>query len=93
LVGLSVTTSDGEEIGKVCGLLPTGANDVLVVRGGGGEYLLPMIEDVVKQVDLEAGFVVVDLLRGLEPVAGGSTPKPRPLRRRGGRPATRGIDP
>jgi 16S rRNA processing protein RimM len=84
LIGLSVY-SDGAEIGTVTGMLPTGANDVLVVAGIAGEYLLPMIDDVVKQVDLDGRRLVVELLEGLSPVAP-SSPKRR-LAKHGRRPA------
>ncbi len=44
-----------------------GANDVWVVnRKGKKELLLPVIDDVIKKVDLEQGLVVVDLLEGLD---------------------------
>jgi 16S rRNA processing protein RimM len=79
LIGLSVYSGDGAEIGTVTGLLPTGANDVLVVAGTAGEYLLPMIDDVVKKVDLEGRRLVVELLEGLSPVAR-SLPKRRPAK-------------
>jgi 16S rRNA processing protein RimM len=67
LIGLCVRDSAGEELGRVTALLPTGANDVLVVQGARGEYLLPLIADVVQEVDLVAGRIVVELLKGLEP--------------------------
>lgn len=87
LIGLQVRTAAGEALGRVASLLPTGANDVIVVEGARGEYLLPLIEDVVQHVDLAAGEVVVELLAGLEPQAPRSEParprKPRlhPTRR------------
>lgn len=65
LIGLSVRTGAGEELGEVRELLPTGGNAVLVVRGPGGETLLPFIDQVVKSVDLAAGRIVVDLVDGL----------------------------
>jgi 16S rRNA processing protein RimM len=82
LIGLSVASGDGVEIGVVTALLPTGANDVLVVKGQAGEYLLPMIDDVIKHVELESGRMLIDLLEGLEPVARAPAVKQRPIRRR-----------
>jgi 16S rRNA processing protein RimM len=67
LMGLRVRTETGEILGEVAELLPTGANDVLVVRGPAGEWLLPLIEDVVQSVDLATREVVVELLAGIEP--------------------------
>lgn len=60
LIGLQVVNLAGEALGRVDGLLETGANDVLQVRDGETERLLPFVEAVVKEVDLEAGRVVVD---------------------------------
>ena len=66
ILGLLVVTGSGESLGKVVEILETGANDVYVVRGEGGqELLLPAIEDVVKEVDLEGGRMTVALLPGL----------------------------
>jgi 16S rRNA processing protein RimM len=60
LVGLDVVNLAGEALGRVAGLLETGANDVLQVRDGERERLIPFVEAVVKEVDLEAGRLVVD---------------------------------
>ena len=67
-MGLEVWTAAGEPLGKVVDILYTGANEVYVVQGpspGRGEVLIPAIEDVVLEVDLEAGRLVVELLEGL----------------------------
>ena len=60
LIGLDVVNLVGEALGRVEGLLETGANDVLQVRNGETERLLPFVDAVVKEVDLEAGRLVVD---------------------------------
>jgi 16S rRNA processing protein RimM len=66
LVGLRVETEEGRLLGRLTEVLRTGANDVYVLRGEGGELLLPAIADVVLGVDLEAGLMRVRLLPGLE---------------------------
>jgi 16S rRNA processing protein RimM len=66
IIGLRVEGMDGEALGKVADVLSTGANDVFVVRGPRGEILLPAVEDVVRQVDIANGRMVVELLPGLE---------------------------
>lgn len=65
LVGLSVITTDGEALGEIVEVLDTGANDVYVVRDGSREILIPAIEDVVKEIAIARGEIVVKLLEGL----------------------------
>ncbi len=70
IVGLTVQTVAGEVLGVVSDVMETGANDVYIVRTQGGvnqgrDLLLPAIEEVVQQVDLEAGRLIVDLPEGL----------------------------
>lgn len=67
LLGMRVFTVDGRDLGKITQITPTGANDVLHVEGAYGEVLLPMIEDVVLEVDLEEEKMTVDPLEGLIP--------------------------
>jgi len=60
LVGLEVRTVDGVVLGHIEQLFETGANDVIVVQGD-RERLIPYIwQQVVRDVDLEAGVMLVD---------------------------------
>jgi 16S rRNA processing protein RimM len=66
IIGLQVWTGEGVELGTVEEILETGANDVYVVRrADGAEVLLPAIQDVIQEIDLERGRLVVRLLPGL----------------------------
>ena len=65
--GLRVETEDGRGLGIVTEVMRTGANDVYVVDGAGGELLIPAIADVVREIDVRAGRIVVRLLPGLLP--------------------------
>jgi len=65
LMGLEVWTTEGQLLGCIASILPTGSNDVYVVQGELGELLIPAIEDVVKSVELEKGRIVVELIPGL----------------------------
>lgn len=67
LYGLKVVTEEGEELGEITEIFPTGSNDVYVVKkdGKGKELLLPAIKDCIKNVDLENGVMTVKLLEGL----------------------------
>jgi len=59
--GLAVFTTDGIALGLVSHLFATGANDVLVVRDGERERLIPFVQgSVVQLVDLAARRMVVD---------------------------------
>jgi len=60
LEGLRVLRKNGFELGRVEHMLETGANDVMVIRGD-QEYLVPfVVDDVVLDVDLDAGVITVD---------------------------------
>ena len=65
LIGLTVITDEGRELGKIRKIFPTGSNDVYVVKDKENEYMLPAIKDVVKKIDIEKGFILVHLLEGL----------------------------
>ncbi|NNE44292.1 MAG: 16S rRNA processing protein RimM [Gemmatimonadetes bacterium] len=65
LVGMNVVTEDGREVGRLEQVLQLPANDVFVVQGDAGEVLLPVIDDVIVDVDAEEGKVIVHLLPGL----------------------------
>ena len=69
LIGLSVFTVQGIDLGQITHITPTGANDVLHVQGTYGEVLLPLIDDVVLEVILDEGRMIVDPLEGLIPDA------------------------
>ncbi len=65
LLGLQVVTDEGEELGHLTDIMETGSNDVYVVTGQGRELLIPALADVVKEIKLDQGVMVVHLLDGL----------------------------
>ncbi len=66
LIGLSVWTDEGGELGTLVNVLSTGANDVYVVRTGSGEeLLLPAIRECIKEIKIEEGRMLVHLMPGL----------------------------
>lgn len=66
LVGLAVRHVDGAELGRISEVLHLPAQDVLAVtRFDGSELLVPFVRQMVPEVDLGGGFVVVDLPDGL----------------------------
>jgi 16S rRNA processing protein RimM len=65
LEGLTVYTEDEVYLGRVEAFFPTGSNEVLVVREGSEETLLPFIKDVIMAVDCMRGILRVRALPGL----------------------------
>lgn len=66
LIGLSVTSDEGEDLGVISDVLQTGANDVYVIsKDGEDDILLPAIKECVLEVKVEDGTMQVHLLPGL----------------------------
>ena len=65
LIGLSVLCEDGSKLGTLSGIFETGSHDVYMVKGDGREYLLPATDDVIRDIDLDAGTMTVSPLGGL----------------------------
>ena len=60
LIGLEVTTTEGVKLGAIDHMLETGANDVLVVKGD-LERLIPFVmNQVITDVNLDTGQMIVD---------------------------------
>ena len=66
LIGLSVVSVEGEELGILEDVLSTGANDVYVVKKEGTpDLLLPAIKDCIRNVDFDSQTMTVYVLPGL----------------------------
>lgn len=66
LIGLSVVEETGIQLGQLEQILTTGANDVYLVRSSSGaEILLPAIESVILDIDIQQRQMRVRLLPGL----------------------------
>ena len=65
LLGMTVVTTGGTEIGVVTEVIPIGSSDVCVVRAGTQEHLIPLIADVVRHVDHADKRLIIDPLPGL----------------------------
>ena len=66
LIGLEVYTEQGEYLGKVDDIYNTGANDIYVVKNDLGiQKLLPGIKEVIKEINLDQGKIIVNLIEGL----------------------------
>ena len=65
LEGLEVYSTEGEYIGKIKEVFQTGANDVYEVKNNANTYYIPAIKDVVKEVNIEAKKVIINVIEGL----------------------------
>jgi 16S rRNA processing protein RimM len=66
IIGCHMYTDQGEEIGKIHEILATGANDVWIVkRNGGKDLLVPYIDDIVKEINIEEKKVIITPMEGL----------------------------
>ncbi len=65
IVGIDVYTDGDEYLGKLAEVMHMPGNDVYVVRKGEKEILLPVIDDVIRSVDIDSGRMVIHLMEGL----------------------------
>ncbi len=65
LVGLECRATDGTVYGEVVGVDPGVGQTRLVVRRGRREYLVPYVPEIVREVDLQGGFVLLEPPPGL----------------------------
>lgn len=67
LIGLEVKDADnGKVYGKISDVLRTGANDVYEIKDADGKtYLAPVIGDVVKEINVNDGYVLIVPMKGI----------------------------
>ncbi|MGQ9484835.1 MAG: ribosome maturation factor RimM [Desulfosoma sp.] len=66
LVGLRVLRKDGVALGRVVGIMETRAHDLYVVETDAGrEVLLPAVTEIIREIDVSRGIMVVDPPEGL----------------------------
>ena len=67
LIGCRVVDFDDESTvyGVLTDAFQTGANDVWTIKNGEKEYLIPVIDDVVKEVDVDSEIIRITPMKGL----------------------------
>ena len=65
LIGLSVVDGKTGRVGTLYDVLAMPAHDVYVVRGDGGEHMIPAVPEFVKEIDIAGGTVRVELIEGM----------------------------
>ncbi|MGO9601965.1 MAG: ribosome maturation factor RimM [Candidatus Binataceae bacterium] len=64
-IGCDVMLTDGSRIGALAEIFSNGAHDVMVVREGNREILVPVVDHIVKSIDLQARRIVIEPVPGL----------------------------
>ncbi len=72
IIGLNAISVDGEKLGVVRDIIKTGGNDIYVVNRENSEgeaispeILVPALRNVVKEINLQEGYMLLDLPLGL----------------------------
>ena len=67
LIGITVFTDDGKELGKLKDVFPVpfGSHDIYVVETVEKDILIPAISEVVKNIDIQNQKMIVHLIDGL----------------------------
>jgi 16S rRNA processing protein RimM len=74
IIGLEAIAASGMRLGFVREIIKTGSNDVYEVRresaegkksGKGDEILVPALKSVVKEINLQSGYMLLELPEGL----------------------------
>lgn len=66
LIGLEVRDFDSNEaLGTLTDVLRTGANDVYEITRDGKQYLAPVIDEVVREINVEDGYVLITPMKGI----------------------------
>jgi len=64
-IGCEVFLTDGSRLGAIEEVFSNGAQDIWIVRDGEREVLIPVIENVVKAMDLPGRRVTIEPIPGL----------------------------
>jgi len=67
IIGLEVYTHKGMLLGTVSDIISAGEKDVYIVRGQGKEYLIPVTEEHVREIDPDSGRITLNPMEGYIP--------------------------
>lgn len=66
LIGLQVFDLQGQRLGEVRDLLSSNGNEIYEIRDSEGElHYIPAVEAFVKEIDMDSGKMVLELIEGL----------------------------
>lgn len=65
VIGMEVMTTSGAVLGTIKQVFFTGSHDVWVVRRGAREHLIPVIDEVVRSLDIPGKRAIIEPQEGL----------------------------
>ncbi len=65
LLDCRVLDEDGQELGTIYDVLSLPANDVYVVRGAKRQYMIPVVREFVREINVAEGYVRVHVIEGM----------------------------
>ncbi len=66
LIGMKVVDTKGENIGELVNVIQNTAQDIYEVRvGNGRSILIPLVDEIVKNIDATKRLITVDLIEGM----------------------------
>lgn len=68
LIGCSVSTVFGESQGEVEDVISNPGNDLLEVNNKNNLFLIPMVKEIIKSIDLEKREIIIKPLDGLNDI-------------------------
>lgn len=65
IIGLRAIDEDRRELGVITDVLDLPAGDIWVLKREGKEIMVPAVKEFIREVDVEAGIVVLHTIEGL----------------------------
>ena len=65
LIGATVITDNGEPVGELVDMMSLPANDVYVISRDKKEILIPVVPEIIREVDFGMGIVTITPMDGL----------------------------
>ena len=67
MLGLDVVDADsGEEYGVLKDVISPAGRDIYVVSDvNGGEFMIPAVDEFVREIDIDGGRILVHLIEGM----------------------------
>ena len=65
ILGWDIIDSLGEKVGTLINIMWLPNNDVYIIKNGDKEYLIPVIEEIIKKVDYDKKEININLIDGL----------------------------